>query len=81
MINTGHGKAFDVLYVRIVDIVSGIPERCTDIYRHVCMGVFSCRGAYLMEYKGISGMQLMHDKEGDMMKIVMLPDEYGGGYG
>ena len=46
--NAGHGRAFGVLYVRMVPIDSDIPERCTEIYGHVGMGVFSGIGAPLM---------------------------------
>ena len=49
VLNAGHGKAFDVSYVRIVNIVSGIPEHRTDIYGHVRMGIFSGIGASLMK--------------------------------
>ena len=46
--NAGHGGASGVLYVCLVNIGPGIQERHTDIYGHVCMGVFSDIGASLM---------------------------------
>ena len=57
------------MYVPIVYVVLGIPERHTDIYGHVCMGVVSDIGAPLMvpvvvvigtaleEYAQIEGIQ------------------------
>ena len=48
VLNAGHGRASGVLYVRLVNIVPGIQERHTDIYGHVCMGVFLGIGAPLM---------------------------------
>ena len=49
VLSAGHGRAFGVSYDRIVNVVSGIPERRTDIYGHVCMDVFSGIGVPLME--------------------------------
>ena len=42
--NAGYRVAFGVSHVRTANIVPGIPERRTDTYRHVRMGVFSDRG-------------------------------------
>ena len=37
-----------------------------------------CRSPVHAEYEAISGVQLVHEEEGNMIKIVMLPDKYGG---
>ena len=67
VLKAGHGKAFGVSYVRMVPIDAGIPERRTDIYRHVHMGVFSGIGASLMYRWSVIleeyGPEIVHIKE------------------
>ena len=37
-----------------------------------------CRSPAHAKYKDISGVQLVHDEKGNMMKIMMLSDDNGG---